>query len=879
MSRKSVIKRVGSIVLVVAMLTSVITVTSVNNATGTESTADVFINEIMYNPDSGNEWIELFNAGDSEVNLTGWTIKDAANHNFGDLTNVVIPAGKCIVIEDTGTVLNNDGEETIYLYDNAVTEVDNVTYNDTMGADGNGYTLEKGSWAESRVLGGTPGARNSVLWPDVMVNYPNGGIIGGMIPIQWTATSPEGLPLSIKIEYKNETATDWKLIAENEENDGIYTWDATGLATTEKYMVKVTAKDTMGDSWSDTSPLFNITPLTVTPKTAFYNETKIVDVTGCTGWVNLSYPIHSIWPSGYGLKATRDGRGGSARFSGIVFNTTGHWVIHDSGTNSLFYILVKPIDLAVTANPTEVTYTKTTEGWITVNGTVSQDDTVMQGVTVEIWAPGQTPGVGTPVKTDTTDANGEYEMMDVGILNYGAGIYNITARIGTFGMADAFGYTTMVVNPAGANVSLYSKKNVKGGFPEGEVVFSVAFPDGDALLPVVQDYNISVWKGGELYDWYNTSDGSTGNKINFAAPYGRYVNLTPVDIWETGDDYVFKVKADYKGDAAWEYTGEAAFEIESAPDVNVFVTPDTLDVEDYRNGANNQTIEVKIYGGDIHTFGNHSNLGIEEGTNENVTERIKIWGDILYSPPASAYKYNATTNTWTVHVFPIKGDGIIHVDVTWPEKGTASGNVTIGDGGDATVSPTSIIVDKTTTVTVTVIGRYGDPAWNANVTLFYENGTYGIGEMVSNATIEGDGTSGKGQGGVYTFSNLKSTKANANIIVTAEYTSGGLLQYAYTLLRSEAAHDLDVNITPADVLAGKKTEFAVNVTKDGEPYGSLEFYIMNATELDKFHEDYNALPEKIIPAPTEKSKGNYTFEKYFTEEGMYYLYVIWSSYI
>jgi len=874
MSRKSVIKRVGSIVLVVAMLTSVITVTSVNKATGTESTANVMINEIMYNPASGNEWIELFNAGDTDINLTGWTIKDAADNTFGDLTNVVVPAGKCVFIENTGVAILNNDEDTIHLYDDAMAEVDNVTYNDTMGADGNGKTLEYNpvttAWEESRVDGGTPGGRNSVLWPDVTVDYPNGGTIGGMLPVQWTATSPQGLDLTIKIEYKNDTATDWSLVAENEENDGSYTWDITGLDAAEKYMVKITATDTMGDSWFDISPLFNITPLTVTPKTANYNETKTVDVTGSTGTVNLWYPIHSIWPSGYGLKDSRDGSGGSARFSNVVFNTTGNWVVEDQGSNSLFYILVKPIELAVTVNPTEFTYTKTTEGWITVNGTVSQDDTLMKGVTVEIWPPGQTPGIGTPIKTDTTDANGEYEMTDVGILNYGAGIYNITARIGAFGMADAFGYTTMVVNAGEANVSLYSQENVKGGFPEGEIVFAVTFPDGDALLPMMQEYNISVWKDGELFDWYNTSDGSTGNNITFAAPYGKYVNLTPVDVWETGDDYTFKVFGDYKGSSAWEYIGETSFEISPPPNVNVFVSPDKMDVEDYRNGTNIQPIEIKIYGENIHTFGNYSNLGIEEGTNKNVTDRIKIWGDILYSPPADAYSYNATTNTWTVNVFPTTGDGTIHIDITWPDKGTASATIAIEDGGNATVSPTSIIVDKETTVTVTVIGRNGDPAWNANVTLYYENGTYGIGDMVPGATIEGDGTTGKGQGGEFVFTNLVSDRANTNIIVTAQYLSAGVPQYAYAVLRSEAAHDLNTTITPTDVLAGEHTKFAFNITKDGKPYGSLEFYIMNATELAKFHEDYNELTGMI--SPTEESKGNYTYYGHF-EEGTYYLYV------
>ncbi|HHH83931.1 MAG TPA: lamin tail domain-containing protein, partial [Thermoplasmatales archaeon] len=133
MYKKSVIKKMGSIVVVAAMLASAFTVMSVGNAAGASS-ANVAINEIMYNPASGNEWVELFNSGDSTVNLTGWVIKDAANNTFGDLTNVEIPPGEYVVVNGTGAVLNNDNDE-VHLFDDSMTEVDNATYDSSMGAD------------------------------------------------------------------------------------------------------------------------------------------------------------------------------------------------------------------------------------------------------------------------------------------------------------------------------------------------------------------------------------------------------------------------------------------------------------------------------------------------------------------------------------------------------------------------------------------------------------------------------------------------------------------------------------------------------------------------------------------------------------------------
>ncbi|MGC9308977.1 MAG: fasciclin domain-containing protein, partial [Thermoplasmatota archaeon] len=393
----------------------------------------------------------------------------------------------------------------------------------------------------------------------VMLDYPTGGeTLGGMVPIQWSTTTPEDITLDITLAYKNTTAAEWTTIAEDEDNDGLYRWDVTEMNTDEQYMIQITATDSLGIPWTATSDAFSLTDMTVTPKTATYNETKTIDVTGTTGTTNLYYPIHSVFPAGYGLKLSRDGSGGSARFSSVQFNTTGSWVVEDEGTGALFYMYVEPIELNVTASPTEVDYTKTTEGWVTVNGTVTRDGTAMSGVTVEIWEPGHIPGVGTPFATATTNTDGEFTMTDVGILNKGAGTYNITARIGPFDNADAFGYTTMTVNPIDANVTLYDMEDVSGGFSTGEIVFQVLFPDGTQLLPG-NDYNVSVWMGDELYAWMNTSDATEGGNMTFTE-YGKFLNITPVDIWEQ-NTYTLKVEVNYAGDINWEYTGEADFTI------------------------------------------------------------------------------------------------------------------------------------------------------------------------------------------------------------------------------------------------------------------------------------------------------------------------------
>jgi len=864
MYKKSVIKKMGSIVVVAAMLASAFTVMSAGNVAGASS-ANVAINEIMYNPVSGNEWIELFNSGDTTVNLTGWVIKDELNQTFGDLTNVEIPPGKCVVINGTGTVLNNDNDE-VHLFDNTMTEVDNATYDSSMGADGNGKSLEYNSvtdtWEESLVDGGTPGARNSVLWPVVTVDYPTGGeVIGGIIPIQWTATSPQNLDLTIKVEYKNDTATDWTLIADNEDNDGTYNWDATSLSSTETYMVKVTATDTMGDSGSGMSGLFNITPLTVTPKTASYNETADVHVDGTSGTVTLYYPDGTMY-------GQQDGSPGDVYFFSTTFDKTGLWYVEDTEKGRA-YIWVKPIELNVSASPTAVDFARSgTESYVEVSGTVTNPDgSAAAGAVVEVWAPGVTPSAAaTPIKTVTANATGHFIFTDkVRVSLYGAGIYNITARKGDIGSADAFGYTTLTVNPIDANISLYTMEGVSGGFGVGQIVFEVTYPEGDALLAGT-NYNVSVFKGDKLYAWINTSDGSSGGNITFTT-YGKYLNMTAVDIWETGD-YTLKVKVDYAGSNDWEYTGEELFTIPEADPVNVYVTPSKLNV--LEPATNAQVITVQVLGKTRYTYGDPTNLSIGAG-NKNITERIKIGGDVLYSPPADAYVY-VGEGKWNITIFPSKGDGTIYINVTWPGNDTVSKTITVEKGGSASVTPVSVVVDKATNISVIVKDQYGNPVSNANVTLVYETGTYGVGADVINGSITGDGSPGKGSQGKYDFTGITSTEANTNIIVIAKFLSGGEMVYGYALIRSEAAHDLTTTASPSTVLLGEKTKFDINVTRDGKAYGTdLEIYIMNATELQKFHDDYNELTGMV--AATKVSKGNYTYSGYFGEEGTYYIYI------
>ncbi len=178
--------------------------------TATPASGAVVIHEIMYHPASerdAEEFLELRNAGDAPVNLSGWRLDDGVVYTFGA---VVVPAGGYVVVaanrtafrerypEVTAVVGDWDGAlsnwgERIRLRDAGGVIVDEVRYADEgdwgervegaldhghrgwtwqSSADGQGASLELidpslpndagQNWAGSLVAGGTPGRANSV---------------------------------------------------------------------------------------------------------------------------------------------------------------------------------------------------------------------------------------------------------------------------------------------------------------------------------------------------------------------------------------------------------------------------------------------------------------------------------------------------------------------------------------------------------------------------------------------------------------------------------------------------------------------------------------------------------------------------------------------
>jgi hypothetical protein len=187
----------------------------------TAANAQLKINEILANPigtDNGFERLELYNAGTTPINVTGWCIHDAATidgnpapsrcllpEDFvggGCSTSAIIQPREFRVVQPTITNAGifNNGTETIYLCSDRVipaTVVDQVSYDGTGIAEGMVWAaLPNGSanfdW-RTPTLCATNGSVGDVTAPATIANLAaTAGAFPGEIRLTWTAPGDDG---------------------------------------------------------------------------------------------------------------------------------------------------------------------------------------------------------------------------------------------------------------------------------------------------------------------------------------------------------------------------------------------------------------------------------------------------------------------------------------------------------------------------------------------------------------------------------------------------------------------------------------------------------------------------------------------------------------
>jgi len=115
-------------------------------------------------PDAENEWVEIANENNFEVDLKGWKISDiiGSTHAYTFSENTTIKANGFLVLgrPETKITLNNSGDRLNLI------RPDNLTA-DTLSYEkaplGQSYSLKNGQWVWSTIL--TPGSTNKLIVP------------------------------------------------------------------------------------------------------------------------------------------------------------------------------------------------------------------------------------------------------------------------------------------------------------------------------------------------------------------------------------------------------------------------------------------------------------------------------------------------------------------------------------------------------------------------------------------------------------------------------------------------------------------------------------------------------------------------------------------
>ena len=109
----------------------------------------IIINEIMSDPSDGVEWIELFNPGTENIDLTNWSITDATDK--ATILSGVIEAQSYFIVEAPKGRLNNDGDE-VNLFDPSGALINAMSYGTAdlkSPSKGQSLSLVNNTWTET----------------------------------------------------------------------------------------------------------------------------------------------------------------------------------------------------------------------------------------------------------------------------------------------------------------------------------------------------------------------------------------------------------------------------------------------------------------------------------------------------------------------------------------------------------------------------------------------------------------------------------------------------------------------------------------------------------------------------------------------------------
>jgi hypothetical protein len=258
----------------------------------------VIISEIYPNPaEVGNEFVELYNTTDKDIDLNNWKLDDIPNGGSTIQTlSGIVPAKGFMVLEDGVALkigLNND-QDSVILYDPNGTVQSQVDYTMKLSQKGSSYMYIDGKW-----LWNTSPSPNAVNIPpvnnEVIINPITPTPV---VPIPITPQLPKynigSIIISELYPYPSSGEEFIELYNTTDQNIDLTGWKLSDLAKSYSLSGTIQAKSYKSYSQSETKIALNNTSETVT-LTDNYNQNQS-STSYTKAYKGLSYiPVLQTW--------------------------------------------------------------------------------------------------------------------------------------------------------------------------------------------------------------------------------------------------------------------------------------------------------------------------------------------------------------------------------------------------------------------------------------------------------------------------------------------------------------------------------------------------------------------------------------------------------
>lgn len=556
----------------------------------------------------------------------------------------------------------------------------------------------------------------------------------------------------------------------------------------------------------------------------------------------------------------------NATFANTVMNAVGFWYVNQSGgANVAKFVVSAQPNLQVVLNPNTFAYSTTPVSFTVTVTNLSAGhvgtpvaDAALSGATIPSGLAtdaagartifGALPAAGTHLITATRDYNGDGipELTGNATLTVTAAQLTVSGTNTVFaGFADTASWDVRF--PTGSNVfgNTAGAINTTNGVANWQYAnLTVTLPNGTPLFVNMTTgatggiCGVSTWAATGLGAWMRMANGSDpcfvpttvsaeNPVLTFATTGANVGRLTfrPAAQWTAGT-YGFNLVVSTVGgtsggvfNSAPEYTvnWNQATSAPQAVNLKAFwptgsstqvtATENYFEVRAATLGSSlgNYDIDLSIIGSTATEF--PTTLGWDAFTTANVT----VTGDVLNGTGFNTVSLGSVATNGRVmisDIVPTKVNGVVNLNVNWKNV-TTTLSLPIREGADSSVDKPEIVVDQTSTISVTVRDVFGNPVPSATLRVLQANGG-SLYPGVAGLTVNGTGGPGLGQGGVYTL-NVRPIETGDMIVYTTIGTTGNL-NYSYVKVRVAPAHDLAVTLGTNSSMAGNTTYVYLNAT-------------------------------------------------------------------